>query len=1003
MRWVAFAILSIALTVGVAAYLGRPRPAAVTAAKAGEGTAQQDLDFQRLQRDLRALSQYPSRMTGTQGAADAAAYIRAELQAMGALAVETQEFEVPVPRTTEAALVADTPQGSVRIPLHPLWPNLACTSQTAPEGLTGPLTGVGLGTEAELAGKQVAGALVVMDWATNLEWLSIPEFGAKAVVFRANDQGSGYTARNKFLSVAANIPRYYVAETDLPALDGLLSRERPATATIRCQMSWEPARAVNILAQITKGESGEGLGGPDVAPVVFHAYYDSISVVPDLAPGAEQACGAATLLELGRFLAANPTRRPVYLLFTGGHGQALSGMVQFVSAMRRAAAQDKDAAAGGAAGGALPLLARMGTPGLMVGLDISSRSEQFGVFAVGRFRGEYEDKLRPTFSVLGDQLDRYAKSLTGQDAGTVGFVDCINLTRGRGWATYFPYQAPFESEVPVLAGIPAVTLATLNDDRRRVDTPGDRFDQLQLAVLERQLATAAGRSAGLAAIARALTGWSGQFVTRALPDVWATLSGRVVWLDQEKDYTPNEPLNGAIVFLKVQRGDKHLMGTRGIPAVLTDAQGRFTFDGLIQITDNWQFQNCLLEAYGVATDPFCKANPAAIAEYHRVFQRGKAAQGLTQPAVGAPPRGRPQPSFPMDGAIVYAVDMARQKDYPWTIELRKAEQHLNIVSFPCRSVTLTGLTDPRGYIPLKDVAILEAATMAAPFQFGKSVVDSQQQDPAESMVTLWADPTLRVMLTIGLGFQEKRLILINNALEKPEGAGFVLDELKTISSMVLQGAGDMWRLDQVRIARLEKNGVRSPRITEFHEQARLDLAAARAALARCDYQTYRTAAEKGWALEGRAYTEVLSTVNNMIRGVLFYLALLLPFSYCLERLLVASGTIKKRIIWMSVIFSVCFLVLAAVHPAFRFTLTPLLVLLAFIIIALVATVSTLIIARMDGVLQERKTLWRPGPGSSPISRGSSRRLTSRPSGPRRRRRPPKQRPACCSRRWLFCA
>jgi len=43
-----------------------------------------------------------------------------------------------------------------------------------------------------------------------------------------------------------------------------------------------------------------------------------------------------------------------------------------------------------------------------------------------------------------------------------------------------------------------------------------------------------------------------------------------------------------------------------------------------------------------------------------------------------------------------------------------------------------------------------------------------------------------------------------------------------------------------------------------------------------------------------------------------------------------------------------------VHPAFRFTLTPLLVLLAFIIIALVATVSTLIVARMDAVLQERK-------------------------------------------------
>jgi len=100
-----------------------------------------------------------------------------------------------------------------------------------------------------------------------------------------------------------------------------------------------------------------------------------------------------------------------------------------------------------------------------------------------------------------------------------------------------------------------------------------RFD-----LLERQIAAEPGKRAGLANIALALASWSGPFVGSELKDHWSRLSGRVVWLDQKRDYTPNQPLQNAMVFLKTQRGDKYLMGTRGVPAVLTNEEGRFHFD-----------------------------------------------------------------------------------------------------------------------------------------------------------------------------------------------------------------------------------------------------------------------------------------------------------------------------------------------------------------------------------------------------------------------------------------
>ena len=930
MRWIAAAILFAALTVGTAVYLGQPRAASI-APSMGEAAAVSDLDMDRIRETMRALSAGDSRISGSPGGERAVEHLLAELRKLKPLGIEVQEFPVAVPVSDLAVLESRTPDGLVTIPLHPLWPNLARTSQTPPEGLTGPLIDVAGGTDAELAGKRIADSIVVMDWASNLEWLSVPEFGGRAVIFRANDAATGAVACSKFLSMPANIPRYYVAKHDRPALDRLLAGPG-GPVTVRCKMEWRPVIAKNILVQITTGDPALSPGDLDAAPVLFHAYHDSISVVPSLAPGAEQSCGAAVLLELGRYLAQRKTKRPVYLLLTGGHGQALSGMTHFVSRLRE-----------GLNGGwpddqADTLLARMGRPGLFVGLDLSTRSQEYGVFCLGHFRSQLEAHIRHKFSAIGTQLATHAASFRTDEDARPAFVDCINLTMGRGWWTFFPYRSPFESEIPTLAGFPGITLATLNDDRRYVDTPGDRFDRLRLDLLADQITAAPGRRAGIAAVAEALTTWSGPFVTSPLDNRWARLEGRAVWLDQERNYTPSEPVRGAAVFLKVLRGDKYLMGTRGIPTVLAGEDGVFTFDGLIQITSNLEYTHCLVEAYGAATETFLAANAEAMDEYRQILTRG----GQTDTAV------------PPDGALVYAVDMARASDFPWKISLEKALQHLNVVCFPCRAFSLLGLTDPRGYIPLKDLTILESSTKSPPFQFGQSLPDLPAGDDRETLVTLWADPTLRVMLTLGLGFQEKRLILINNSAETPKGEGFVLEDLAVVPSMVLQGSEDMWRLDESRIRKLESYGVRNSRVAKLHKDARSHLDAAATALAEHDYHAYRNESEKGWALEGKAYAEVLAMINNMIQGILFYLALLLPLSYCLERLVIASETIKKRLIWIGIIFAGSFALLALVHPAFRFTLTPLLVLLAFIILALVITVSVLVIGRMDSMLQQRK-------------------------------------------------
>jgi len=855
---------------------------------------------------------------------------------MGVAEIETQTFETAVPVVKYTTLQARLANGSLTaLRLYPLWPNLVRTCQTPPEGLVGPLIDIGKGKDADLAGKRIEGSMVVMDWDCKSEWLSVPEFGGKALLFRAKDKATGNDARIKFMSVPADIPRFYVHENDLAVLDKML--ESNSEATIRCEMTWEKVPAQNLIARLP----GPGLTDPqdpDTAPILFHSYYDSISVVPEIAPGAEQASSAATLLELARHFVEHPShRRPVYVLFTGGHGQAMAGMTHFVRTLRDGLEEGWEGEVHDT------LVARMGRPGLFVGLDLSSHSERIGVFCNGQARNYQERLLRPRFSILGFNLNKHANALTpDRDSAKelASFVDCINLHQGRHWWSYLPYRVGFESEIPTTAGLPGITLASLGDMRRRVDTPHDLPGKIDWNKFSRQVLAEPGKRIGLLGIARALVGWKGPLTNEEIDDKWARLSGRAVWLDPETNYTPDEPLVGACVALKTYRGDKYTLGTRGIPVMLSDAEGRFEFDGLIDITGNPEFKKCSIEAYGLSERKFVSRNGPALVEWERTAAKfGQAATA-------------PEP----DGSIIYAANQGRPEDQPTEMPLRGSEQSLNIQVFPCQALSLFGLSEPRSFLALSKMSLFDIATTSPPFQHGMSTSDTAQGTLDEICVTFWTEPSLQVGMTFDLPFRGKRLVLVNNSHENTRGKGFAMNELAGIHSIGLQGASDMWNLDEARLEKFRNHGIRSPRITRYHDEAREYLDQAEAAIAVGDYMEYRKASERGWSLEIKAYNELFALTNNMVKGVLFYLLLLVPFSYCLERLLFASVSIKKRLIGIGTIFSFSFLILVIIHPAFRFTPMPPLVLLAFLVVGLAGTVIVLITRHFDRLLFSQKSI-----------------------------------------------
>jgi cell division protein FtsX len=111
-----------------------------------------------------------------------------------------------------------------------------------------------------------------------------------------------------------------------------------------------------------------------------------------------------------------------------------------------------------------------------------------------------------------------------------------------------------------------------------------------------------------------------------------------------------------------------------------------------------------------------------------------------------------------------------------------------------------------------------------------------------------------------------------------------------------------------------------------------------------------------WALASRIYNDVERTQKDVLFGVLFYIALFVPFSYCLERLLFAFVDIHKRIVAFLLILGVVIGLIYSVHPAFQLTYSPVVVILAFFILGLSVIVALIITGRFEQemvLLQQR--------------------------------------------------
>ncbi len=804
-----------------------------------------------------------SRMSGYPGATEAALLTEEGLRRAGVEAVQREEFQLAVPLDQGGRLsVAASGQSW---PIFGFWPNMVVPSTLPPGGVDLPLIWGGKGEWEELEGQEVAGRAVLMEHNSWNHWLRAASLGAKAVVFVAPVQTSWAQGVSKSIQVPLELPRFWIGAEAGQVLRQLLA-QGPVQVHLEAQMQWVQRPAWNIWGLV-----------PGRDPVLRHetmvveAYYDASSSVPALAPGAEQACSAAALLELAQHLRDHPPARDVVLVASGAHFQGRRGIIEFLERhARRNPYYAKRVAE--------PL-----DPRLFIGLDLSSQTDQMGIW-----NNTHSFDLKRFFVPLGRRFTAYAEE-RGQN-----LANGISPVKGMDWHSYMPGGLSPDSEVAHLAGLPSLVLATVNDARHGVDSPLDLPALVNFANLEGQVALL------LALVQRASTD----------PDLFAGMEDFGPVLKDnlrslrvsartfpQRSQMPDRPVPGALVMVDFPVNRK---GVRWAQFHLADAQGQIEAKGL-------ELGAVPVAAYGL--------------------------DALTGAVVDAPDLGERGARFngdpPKSGLLGSAV--------------RWDTNEKTMVLFPCVGSPFFGLIDPRQLSALVELQVLDGKGIA-PRQYGFAL--------GSPVGVVFGSPGQALKLLLG-----KRMLLLLNSQgggseEEARGRGYVLGD-QSLLPTELKALEDMWQLDEARLLTMRRHAIENQRLSQLHERGGALLAEARQAWAERRWPAYVRSVRAALGVTARAYPEVLGTLNDVMKGLVFFLALVIPAAFFGERLLLATADIHRQLAGCAALLALIWLLISQIHPAFEIA-HPLVVLLGFAIMAMAVFVLVLITSRFNRYSRERK-------------------------------------------------
>lgn len=259
--------------------------------------------------------------------------------------------------------------------------------------------------------------------------------------------------------------------------------------------------------------------------------------------------------------------------------------------------------------------------------------------------------------------------------------------------------------------------------------------------------------------------------------------------------------------------------------------------------------------------------------------------------------------------------------------------------------------------------IVDAVMDGEPKYFGSDIPSLQYQENNVVLQLVYGEPGRRFRFFWKSG-PNNTMLLIGDGTEEPKGSGYPIGPQTSITGepernlvlthTALHVAQDMMQRSRWRYQKYESKGIRDQQIAGIMNRAQEKLDEALAAKEKKDWQTVNGAAREAWGLLIRAYPKLMTLGREAIFSLIVMMALMVPCSWFLERLLVGVKAIVTRLIWMVIFFSAAMFFYYLFHPALQIIHSAFIVVVAFVMILISAMVLFISYQRFT-VLMRRAT------------------------------------------------
>ncbi|WP_027722587.1 FtsX-like permease family protein [Maridesulfovibrio zosterae] len=954
------------------------------------------------------LSMFGDRSFGSEGAKKTADYIEKRFKELGNFKIGRQLFLAPAIVSSKTRFTVG--KDGKEISIKPAKLNAISPPSTPQKGLSGPVIYVGHGQLKDFNGLPVKNSIVLMDLDSGKNWLNAASLGASALIYIDNGQSIKGFFEEKLELSPLDFPRYYISAVDarkeLGVVSGGIKQLISDTGTLHSKSRWKRIEAENVYCMIEGSD-------PKMAEqlIVIESFYDSSSYIMGDAPGADEALSVASLLDIGRKIAANPLKRSVLLLATTGHAQSLRGMREFINAIS----------------GKSKILKK-------IKVELSKKKNNASRILEGLENDNplateiatgnpelYELLYKTIKNQIKDEADIISKELMSQrlqknidQKQIVQLDNRRKLLRRISWKTDYS-NLPSEEMAEIKSLFPKLkekVLITKHDTKQQLNAIKSAR-KLRSIVRSKELACSvslhlSSHGEGVGAFGE---GWFYELrprinLSRTFSQINNILGDAVPIVEQEtgteglyKDTLRPDRTRPWQTWLLDKPQFSSEIGTLAGQlsftfATVNDAREYWgtPFDSIENINwNNIAKQASLIEGLirKISNTPkelTTKKPRKGFSQVHgkaRFIRQGElfadqaapgtifmAFQGKTRfysladsegdfKFSGVASKKIVQPKliiegykFSDEGNIVWAIDKRQTGKNAYRLKMHRLNMDTKVIMFACRQTTLFDLLTPRTFRYMTKVEVLDGTRDAEPMHYWYSRIDTR----SSTIASVFLEPDVPLKMTLSDTLLNRKMILIHSKPNDPAGNGYNIKDWPIIPATDHRAAEDMWNLLRPRINNLESHGIVNQRIRTLEQKGTSALSKAQEAWRERRYDDFMQNARTSWALASRVYIDVDQTQKDVLVGVLFYIALFIPFAYCMERVIFSFADIHKRIIGFLAILSAVIAVIYSVHPAFQLTYSPMVVILAFFILGLSVMVSLIIFFRFEKemiLLQQR--------------------------------------------------